>query len=264
MGDVYRAWDERLKREVAVKLIAEWLAGDPVFARRFRREAELGACLAHPNIVAVHDAGGAAHPYIVMEFVDGVHAGKLVAGRPAAGDAVHVVAQVCDALAYAHDNDVVHRDVSLRNILITRRDRTAKLADFGLASRSHDAPAGRAVNVMGTPGYVAPEVLGGARPSPHSDLYSLAVVAYRLLGGRSGARTSDAGATAPQVTSVQRMPPLAEARPDLPPALIEAVQRGLAHDPDDRQESVGQFRAELLDAQVAPLRLVQRELRRAA
>jgi serine/threonine protein kinase len=229
MATVYRAWDERLKRDVAVKVIAEWLAHDPVSVRSFRREAELSARLAHPNIVAILDAGGEPHEYIVMEFVNGVHAGSLLQRRErlTPGQTVHVVAQVCDALAYAHDQDVVHHDVSPRNILIRRPDSTAKLADFGLASGALDVPGSRAASVMGTPGYVAPEVLRGASPSPRSDLYSLGVVAYRLLAGRSGVR----------------------------PALIEAVQQALAHDPDARQDSVAEFRAQLLDRQSAPLRL---------
>jgi serine/threonine protein kinase len=223
MASVYRAWDERLKRDVAVKLIAEWLARDPVSVRRFRREAELSARLAHPNIVAVLDAGGEPHEYIVMEFVNGVHAGTLLRRRELLrpGQIVHVVAQVSDALAYAHDQDVVHHDVSPRNILIRRPDSTAKLADFGLASSAAlDDPARRAASVMGTPGYVAPEVLRGDCASPRSDLYALGVVAYRLLGGRSA-----------------------------------AVQQALAHDPDARQDSVAEFRAQLLDGQSAPLRL---------
>jgi serine/threonine-protein kinase len=260
MASVYRAWDERLKRHVAVKLIAEWLARDPVSVRRFRREAELSARLGHPNIVAILDAGGEPHEYIVMEFVNGVHAGTLLQRRELLRPAqiVHVVAQVSDALAYAHDQDVVHHDVSPRNILIRRPDSTAKLADFGLASAALDVPARRAASVMGTPGYVAPEVLRGASASPRSDLYSLGVVAYRLLAGRSGVRPVDAHATAPQATSAPRMPPLAEARPDLSRGLIEAIQQALAHDPDARQDSVAEFRAQLLDGQSAPLRLAPR------
>jgi serine/threonine-protein kinase len=257
MANVYRAWDERLKRDVAVKIIAEWLAHDPVPVRRFRREAELSARLSHPNIVAILDAGAQPQDYIVMEFVNGVHAGALLRrrARPTPSQTVHVVAQVCDALAYAHDRDVVHHDVSPRNILVRRTDLAAKLADFGLASGALDIPAERAQSVAGTPGYVAPEVLDGASASPRSDLYSLGVVAYRLLAGRSGGGGGDAHATAPQATSAPRMAPLADARPDLPPGVIAAVQQALAHDPVARQDSVAEFRAQLLDGQSPRLRL---------
>lgn len=242
MGTVYRARDERLKRDVAVKVIDERLARDPVSVRRFRREAELCARLAHPNIVAILDAGVEPQDFIVMELVLGVDAGTLLQklGRLTPGETVHVVAQVCEALAYSHDQDIVHRDVSPRNILIGQPDVTAKLADFGLAT---DA---------GTPDYVAPEILGGARPSPRSDLYSLGVVAYRLLAGPPRERPGDPNATGPLATAAPRRPPLAEARPGLPRGLHQAVQQALASEPDARQESVAKFRAQLVDRPPIP------------
>jgi serine/threonine protein kinase len=155
-----------------------------------------------------------------MEYVPGFDAGKRLRtrGRLTPGETVHVVAQVCEALAYAHEQDVVHQDVSPRNILIRQPDFTAKLADFGFA---------------GTPGYIAPEILRGDSPSPRSDLYSLGVVAYRLLAGP--------GTTAP------RRPPLVQARPGLPRRLSEAVQQALADEPDVRQGSVAKFRAQLVE-----------------
>jgi serine/threonine protein kinase len=256
MGSVYRARDERLKREVAIKVIAEHLAREPGYVRRFRREAELWARLAHPNIVTILDAGFEPRDYMVMEFVHGVDAGTLVRTRGwlTLAETVDVVAQVCEALAHAHDQHVVHVDVSPRNILIRRRDRTAKLTDFGLASGAIDAAAKRA-DVMGTPGYVAPEVLSGARPSPRSDLYSLAVVAYRFLAGPSGAHPSDPHATLPQATAAPQLPPLAEVRPDLSRRLVEAVQQALAPDPRQRQDSVAEFRAQLVNGDGSGIRL---------
>jgi eukaryotic-like serine/threonine-protein kinase len=239
---------------VAVKLIAERLARDALCVRRFRREAELCARLSHPNIVAVLDAGVEPRDFIVLEFVEGVDAGSVVQGRErlTAGEAVHVVAQVCEALAHAHERGVVHQDMSPANILIGRPELVAKLADFGLASGALDAAAGRGANVMGTPGYVAPEVLRGADPSPRSDLYSLAMVAYRLL---TRVRPGDPDATAPLASAVPRMPALAEARPDLPRRLTQGVQQAIAHDPDARQESVAEFRAQLVDRHSTPVRL---------
>ena len=248
MAVVYRARDERLKRDVAVKVIGERLARDPLFVRRFRREAELSARLGHPNIVTVLDAGVVPQDFIVMELVQGVDAGTLLEkeGRLTPGEAVHVVAQICDALAYAHDQDVLHHDVSPRNILLSWPDCTAKLADFGLASDPLDSPARPATGVTGTPGYVAPEILRGATPSPKSDLYALAVVAYRLLTGAARAGSGDPGATAPLPTASPRMAPLAEARPGLPRRLSEAVERAMADDPKARQDSVAHFRTELV------------------
>jgi serine/threonine-protein kinase len=254
MATVYRAWDERLKRDVAVKVIAEHLIRDPVSVRRFRAEAELAAHLVHPNVVAVLDAGVVPRDFIVMEFVDGVDAGTLQRrARLTPGQAVHVVAQVCDALGYVHGQGVVHHDVAPRNILIRRPDGTAKLADFGLASAAARGVASGVRDVMGTPGYVAPEILGGARPSPRSDLYSVGVVAYRLLAAPSGMRARDPKATVPQVTAAPRMPPLAEVCPELPGHLTEAVDQAMARDPGARQASVGQFCAQLVES--APPRL---------
>jgi serine/threonine protein kinase len=204
---VHRARDERLKREVAVKVISERLAHAPPFVRRFRREAELCAGLAHPKLVAVLDAGHEPQDHIVMELVRGLDAATLMerTGRLTAAQGVHVIAQVCQGLQHAHDEGVIHHDVSPRSILIGLPDGTAKLAGFGLASDG-----------AGRPGYVAPEILRGARPSPRSDLYSLAAVAYRLLS------------------------------PDPPRALCGVLEQALAHEPDERQESVAEFRAQLI------------------
>jgi serine/threonine protein kinase len=250
---VYRAWDERLKREVAVKLIAEWLRHDPVAIDRFHREAQVSARLTHPNIVAILDAGVEPQDFIVMEFVHGRDAGTLLRRqkRLAPREAVRVVTQVCKGLEYAHDHDIVHHDVSPRNVLIGRAGGSAKLADFGLASGVIEAVARRPEEVLGTPGYVAPEILRGSSPSPLSDLYSLGVVAHRLLGGLPQACAGD---TTPQATAAPHIPPLAEARPDLPCGLIGAVHMALAPDPDARQGSVAEFRAQLADRQEQILR----------
>jgi eukaryotic-like serine/threonine-protein kinase len=231
MAIVYRAWDERLQRDVAVEVIAEPLARDPLFVWRFRQEAERCVRLAHPSIVAILDAGDQPRDFSVMEFVLGLDAGTLLQrrGRLTPDQTVHVIVQVCEALSYAHEHDVLHHDVSPGNILIRWPDGTAKLADFGLASDALDVPAGRVADITGTPGYVAPEILYSATPTPRSDLYSLGVVAYRLLAGPSRARPADPDATAPMATAdPRRMPPLAQARPGLPRDLNEAVQQALA------------------------------------
>jgi serine/threonine protein kinase len=265
MATVYRARDERLKRDVAVKVIAEPLARNPSFVRRFRAEADLCARLAHRNVVAVLDAGMEPRDYIVMEFVHGVDAGSLLRREELTSErAVGILVQICGALAYVHSQGAVHHDVTPRNILVSRPGGTAKLADFGLASQVAGGPASGLPNLIGTAGYVAPEILLGASPSPRSDLYSLGVVAYRLLAGPSGAPSCDPEATAPRPTAAPRMPPLGEARPDLSRRLVQAVQQALARDPGARQESVAQFGAQLVDAQSALLEAARGELPRAA
>ena len=124
MATVYRARDEQLERDVAVKVISERHARDPLFVRRFRSEAQLGARLAHPNIVAVLDAGAQPRDFIVTELVRGLDAATLLhrRGRLAPTETVNIVAQVCDALAHAHARDVVHLDVSLGNVLLAATD----------------------------------------------------------------------------------------------------------------------------------------------
>jgi eukaryotic-like serine/threonine-protein kinase len=247
MAAVYRARDERLRREVAIKVIAEHLARHPWFLARFRREAHLGRQLAHPNIVATLDAGEQPRHFIAMEFVDGLDASRLVRqrGRLTARQAVHVLAQICEALAYLHAEGVVHCDVSPANFLLRPADGTAKLADFGLASRRGEAPAPPTEIVTGTPDYMAPELLRGALPTPRSDLYSLGVAAYRLLAGPTRAQSRAAQSTAPIATAAPRTPPLGNLRPDLPRGLTDAVKRATASDPARRQRSVLEFAAAL-------------------
>jgi tRNA A-37 threonylcarbamoyl transferase component Bud32 len=171
MATVYRALDERLKREVAVKVIAERFKHDPRFVSRFRREAQLCARLSHPSIVGILDAAVEPRDFIVMELVDGVDAGTLLEtnGPFTAETGVRVLTQVCDALAHAHDRSVVHHDVTPGNILISLTDGRAWLADFGLASDPTDGSDGPVEDVTGTPGFIAPEILHGAAPSPRSE-----------------------------------------------------------------------------------------------
>lgn len=251
MARVYRAHDELLERDVAVKLIAERFAADPPYVERFRREARLCARLSHSNILAVLDAGDEPREYIVMEFVEGLDARKLLKrrGRLTPGQTVHIVAQICDALTYAHNQGVVHCDVSPSNILLRRSDGAAKLADFGLAFRAGEVGSTQAGGMSGTPGYVAPEVLWGAEPTPRSDLYCLGAVAYGFLVGPTRLRHDDVGATAPMATAALPMPPLAEFRADLPRCLVAAVAQAVALEPDSRQDSVAEFRAQLIGKQ---------------
>ena len=260
MATVHRAWDVRLDRAVAVKVIAERFAHNATVARRLRREAQLCARLSHPNVVAVLDAGAQPRDFIVMELIDGLDARALLERRGplTAGETVDVVAQAADALAHVHARQVLHGDVSLGNVLISRADGTAKLVDFGVAA-ALDSLTGRGEGVvMGTPGYVAPEVLAGAGRSVQSDLYSLAVVAYRLLVAPAHPRRSDPDATLPGPTAGPRMSPLDEARPDLPRGLLAALQRALAPDPASRQQSVAHFRAELVGSSTVPVTLQPR------
>jgi serine/threonine protein kinase len=179
MGTVWRARDVRLDRIVAVKFLAEELCARPGFAERFVREARHMARLQHPRIVTVHDVGELEGiPYFAMEHVDGV---SLAALRPLPRDrAIDIVLEVCEALSFAHANGIVHRDIKPENILVDGLGH-AKVADFGIAQREGDPRLTAVGGVVGTPAYLAPEVLRGATADPRADVYALAVVLQELV-----------------------------------------------------------------------------------
>jgi serine/threonine protein kinase/beta-lactam-binding protein with PASTA domain len=186
MGEVYRARDAVLEREVAIKVLHPALAGDPGFVDRFRREARSAAGLNHPNVVHVHDWGAVDRVYfMVMEYVRGQSLRDVLnaEGILAPAQAVEVLLQVLAALDHAHRKGIVHRDVKPENVMLTP-DGNAKVADFGLARAYADARSTQAGLVTGTVQYLSPEQLQGEPADPRTDLYSLGIVAYELLTGR--------------------------------------------------------------------------------
>ncbi|MGZ5290857.1 MAG: Stk1 family PASTA domain-containing Ser/Thr kinase [Actinomycetota bacterium] len=186
MGEVFRARDAVLEREVAVKVLHRQLAGDNGFVERFRREARAAASLSHQNIVAVYDWGAVdGIYYMVMEYVRGQSAREVLnaEGVLAPAQAADVLLQTLAALDHAHRQGIVHRDVKPENVMITREG-IVKVADFGLARAYADAQITEAGTVTGTVQYLAPEQLQGEPADPRTDLYSLGVVAYELLTGR--------------------------------------------------------------------------------
>jgi serine/threonine protein kinase len=191
MGAVYKARQKSLKRWVAIKVLPLVAADDELqFAERFRNEAETMARMSHPAIVNVHDFGETSDGllYIVMEFIDGTDVHRLIqgSGRLSEDYALAITAHVCDALAYAHARGVIHRDIKPANILIDQEG-NVKVADFGLAKMSHpdlDYGLTRSNVAMGTPDYVAPEVLSYGMVADHrADLYAVGVMLYQMLTG---------------------------------------------------------------------------------
>src|SRR5437763_2107833 len=165
MSTVYLAFDQRLERFVAVKLLAEHLADDPAFVSRFRREALAAARLVHPNIVQVFDFGydeDAHQHFIVMERIDGKSCAEILRdqGNLGVDEAVDVLVQACRGLDYAHRNGVVHRDVKPGNLLRST-DGVVKLADFGIAKAAEQASITQVGSVLGTAAYLAPEQARG-------------------------------------------------------------------------------------------------------
>lgn len=183
MGVVYKARQKTLGRLVALKLLAPERAGDARFAAWFEKEARALAALAHPHIVGVHDFGQAGGFYfLLMEFVEGVNLRQLLQTRRLTPrEALGIVPQVCDALQCAHGSNVVHCDIKPENLLIDRAG-TVKIADFGVARIVGEADETEVVVNSGTPGYAAPEQLGG-NADHRTDIYSLGVVLYEMLTG---------------------------------------------------------------------------------
>ena len=186
MGEVFRAHDAVLDRQVAIKVLHRNLAGDTGFVDRFRREARAAANLNHPNIVGVHDWGAVdGIYYMVMEFVGGLSLRDLLnaEGLLAPAQAADVLGQTLGALGAAHRQGIVHRDVKPENVMVTR-DGMVKVADFGLARAYADAQITEAGTVTGTVQYLAPEQLQGEPADPRTDLYALGIVAFEIVTGR--------------------------------------------------------------------------------
>jgi serine/threonine protein kinase len=250
MATVQLAFDTRLERRVAVKLLAEHLADDGNFVNRFRREALAAARLVHPNIVQVFDFGlddSTHRNFIVMEFVDGPSCAEILReqGTLAPNEAVDVLAQACRGLDYAHRNGVVHRDVKPGNLL--RSDEgMVKLADFGIAKAAEDSDITKVGSVLGTASYLAPEQARGEPAGPASDLYALGVVAYQLLAGRL---PYDAASLTDLARLQESGPPprLDELDPEIPRALAAAVARALHRDPEHRYADAAEMETALRD-----------------
>ncbi len=189
MADVLLARDLLLDRPVAIKVLFAEFATDPSFVERFRREAQSAANLTHPNIVGVYDWGKYGGTYfIAMEYIQGRTLADIIRanGRISAVQAAEIASEVSAALAFAHRNGVVHRDIKPANILIGASGQV-KVADFGIARAVNSAADSNLTQVglvMGTATYFSPEQAQGAQPDPRSDLYSLGVVMYEMVGGR--------------------------------------------------------------------------------
>jgi beta-lactam-binding protein with PASTA domain/tRNA A-37 threonylcarbamoyl transferase component Bud32 len=246
MGEVFRARDAVLDREVAIKVLHRSLAGDQGFVERFRREARAAAGISHPNIVNVHDWGAVdGIYYMVMEYVRGRALRDLVnaEGRLAPAQAAEVLRQTLLALDHAHRRGIVHRDVKPENILVTT-DGVVKVADFGLARAFADGRQTQAGTVTGTVQYLAPEQIRGEPADPRSDLYSLGIVAFELLTGRLPFTGETAMAIAYKHLS-DRVPRPSALVPDIPEDMDAFVASATERDRELRPESAAEMRRDL-------------------
>ena len=235
MGVVYRAYDLRLKRTVALKLVTPELALDERFRERFTRETELAMSLEHPNVVPIHDAGEVAgRLYLAMRLVAGTDLRQLLRAEGALEPtrALAICRQLANALDAAHARALVHRDVKPSNVLLDESEHVY-LTDFGLTRRLEEqgAQAGEGRSV-GTPAYLAPEQIEGTPVDGRADVYSLGCLLYECLTGEppfAGSRLEVAFA------HLEEEPPTASERnPDLPDAIDAVIRRALAKSPEDR------------------------------
>ncbi|SDM10263.1 serine/threonine-protein kinase [Nonomuraea jiangxiensis] len=232
MGEVWRAQDELLGREVAVKILRSHIHADPTFLERFRNEARLTAALADPGIAQVFDYGEENDlAYLVMELVHGEPLSAILARNGLLGPevALDVVYQTAKALHVAHSAGIIHRDVKPGNLLVTPEG-TIKVTDFGIARALEAAPVTQTGTVLGTAQYVSPEQAQGFQLTPSTDLYSLGVVAYECLAGRTPFQGDSQVAIALQHLN-QVPPPLGV---DVPAPVRDLVMALLGKEPAQR------------------------------
>jgi serine/threonine protein kinase len=256
MGEVYRATDPRLRREVAIKILPAGLANDPERLRRFEQEALAAASLNHPNILAVYDIGvhpsmgsAEATPYIVSELLEGGTLREtLESGSVPVRKALDYAVQVANGLAAAHEKGIVHRDLKPENLFVTR-DGRVKILDFGLAKLTQSESAPVAVTnlrtgvqqteagvIVGTVGYMSPEQVRGAAADSRSDIFSFALVLYELLSGRRPFAAPSAVETMHAILT-QDTPDLVRRDGPVPPALDRVIRRCLEKNPEQRFQS---------------------------
>ena len=243
MGEVYRALDPRIGRQVALKLLPEALANDPDRRRRFEQEARLTASLNHPNVMAIYDVGLDQHPpYIVAELVEGEPLRTLIyAGPMPVRKTVDIAAQIASGLAAAHDLGIVHRDLKPENIIVTSEG-TAKILDFGIARAESKTSSGDGTKTMantalgavvGTAGYMSPQQARGEELDPRSDQFSLGLLIYEMLSGKPAFERPSAVQTMSAIID-EEPPPLERT---IPTQLRWILQRCLAKEPAGRYES---------------------------
>ena len=249
MGAVYLGRDSRLGRNVALKLLDRRLVGDSRSRTRFLREARLASALDHPNICSIHEIGEASgHLFIAMQYIEGETLKQVIGGRPLTLDCLLSISlQVSNALAAAHAQGIIHRDIKSSNIIVTPGGQ-AKVLDFGLAKllerEGDESELTHAGAVMGTPTYMSPEQARGERADHRSDIFSLGVVMYEMATGRTPFKTKSGAETMNAVIN-QPHAPVAELNKEAPPELCELIDKALAKQAGDRFQSIGEMKNEL-------------------
>jgi eukaryotic-like serine/threonine-protein kinase len=275
MGEVYRARDTRLGRDVAIKILSSRITTDPGFRERFDREAQTISQLSHPHICTLHDVGDQdGAPYLVLEYVEGeTLAARLAKGPLPIQQALAIGIQISDALDQANRQGIVHRDLKPGNVMLVGRSAStphAKLLDFGLAKTMAPGLAASAVTLgvtqtatspltaqgmlLGTLQYMSPEQIEGRAADARSDIFALGAILHEMV---SGQRAFDGKSPASVIAAILERdpPPLSTLQTLAPPALDHIVARCLAKDPDDRWQSAGDVMREMKWVASAPATL---------
>ncbi|MEX0880415.1 MAG: serine/threonine-protein kinase, partial [Thermoanaerobaculia bacterium] len=249
MGEVYRARDKKLDRDVAIKVLPVSVAGNPDRLARFEREAKVVAALSHPNILAIHDFGNQdGIAYAVMELLEGsTLRGKLEAGPIRQQQAVDYALQTAKGLSAAHEKGILHRDLKPENLFVTK-DGHLKILDFGLAKKVDAVSAGEETSaptvsghtepgkVMGTAGYLSPEQVRGFPLDHRSDVFAFGAILYELLSGKMAFSRHTASDTMAAILR-DEPPELSESGKNISPALDQIVRHCLEKDRDNRFQS---------------------------
>jgi len=241
MAQVYKAYDPQIGRTLACKILKEERSLDEEYVSRFMREAKAAGAFVHPNIVTVYDVGRLGErPYIIIELVDGTPLDEVLGDSPKLPmtQALSIGIQLAKALDYAHAQGVVHRDIKPSNILLLPDGHDIKIADFGIAHIDEpDATRHtQAGTVLGTPQYMSPEQVMGARVDGRADLFSVGVILYQLFAGRRPFNADTMATLLYQITR-EEPPPLGEVAPDVPVGLQHIVDKLLSKAPDRRFQS---------------------------
>lgn len=243
MSVVYKAWDLRLERPVAIKVLRQDFSFDPSLSENFRLEAKAAANLSHPNIVTVYDFGlDDGKLYIVMEYIPGTDLKTVIKhrGRFTIDEAIPLIVQACAGIGYAHRAGLVHCDVKPHNMLVTP-DQRLKVTDFGIArALASIHPEEKNEVVWGSPQYFSPEQASGAAPSPASDVYSLGVILYEMLTGRLPF-IADNSAELSRMHREEAPVPPRYFNPAIPQPLEQIILKVLSKEPSARYRTADQL-----------------------
>jgi serine/threonine-protein kinase len=250
MSTVYKATDPNLRRTVAIKLIHPHLSGSAEFVQRFEQEAAAVAQLRHPNIIQVHDFNHEGDTYyMVLEYVDGQTLQHLLKALNSAGQrlsltqVIEIMTTICEAVAYAHQRGMIHRDLKPANVMLNRQGQPI-LMDFGVAKMLGETHFTATGAIIGTARYMSPEQGTGESVDIRTDIYSLGVMLYEMLGGQPPFEADSAVAVLMKHIN-EPVPNIRQLNADLPDELVVVVEKALAKEPDDRYQTAAQMAAAL-------------------